>query len=165
MNETHSSISRRWKRKHYWLKSKLRSREGKRRGVPGKKLRGVRERVCMQVASSQKNQKMKSSTAHAPKLSYLQGFKMNACCLSPHLKTEECAYRRVSWEGPGLLGSEIVPFWSVLEALCLELRGMEIGPLLRELGTAHPQKAPHSSRGNVLTHQKARHSTYRLHYT
>lgn len=36
MNETHSSISRRWRRKPYWLKSKLRNREGKERGVPGK---------------------------------------------------------------------------------------------------------------------------------
>lgn len=107
---------------------------------------------------------MKSSIAHVPKLSYLSGFKMNACCLGHHLKTEECTYRGVSREGLEPLGSEIVPFLSILVALFLELGGMEIGPLLRELGTAHSQKAPPSSRGNVLTYQKAHHSTYSLHY-
>lgn len=43
MNETHSSISRRWRRKPYWLKSKQRNREGKREGMPGKEMKGNKE--------------------------------------------------------------------------------------------------------------------------
>lgn len=93
MNKTHSSISRRWRRKPYWLKSKLRNREGNRGGVPGKKCRGGRIWCGVEVVSSQKPAPRGSSIAHVPNGVTYKGPtvpKMNAYYLCHGFLKQEC---------------------------------------------------------------------------
>lgn len=111
MNETHSSISRRWKRKHYWLQSKLRNREEKRvvgEGVPGKKQRGVREGVWMQAVSSPNNPADEKRRRARPQTeSPIRGQLFPNECLLPllhPLKTKECTYKGVRGDGMEPLG-------------------------------------------------------------